>query len=87
VIETTFGASGVCARATSNFRAASWRSAGLAMWYRSKTLRVRCPVTCMATRPATPALTKFRTAVRRKSWRSTVGTFRGFVESCVGTSR
>jgi hypothetical protein len=34
---------------------------------------VRCPVTCIATRSGTPALTMFRTAVRRKSWRSIPG--------------
>ena len=48
-------------------RATSHKSAGLTMWYRSNTLRVRWPVTVMATRSGTPALTRFRTAVRRKS--------------------
>ena len=36
--------------------------------YRSNTLRVLCPVICMATRSGIPARTRFRTAVRRKSW-------------------
>ena len=48
-------------------RAASCRSAGLTMWYRSNTERVLWPVTSMATRSETPESTKFRTAVRRKS--------------------
>ena len=40
------------------------------MWYRSNTLRVLCPVIVMATRSDTPALTKFRIALRRMSCRS-----------------
>lgn len=39
------------------------------MLYRSKTARVLCPLTCMATRSGTPALTMFLTAVRRRSWK------------------
>jgi hypothetical protein len=41
--------------------------AGETMLYRSNTLRVLCPVICMATRSGMPARTRFRTAVRRKS--------------------
>jgi hypothetical protein len=35
------------------------------MWFRSNTLRVLCPAMLMATRSDTPALRRFRTAVRR----------------------
>ena len=34
----------------------------------SNTERVLCPVSCIATFSGTPARTRFRTAVRRKSW-------------------
>ncbi len=54
--------------ARSSLFAASCRSLSLTVLYRSKTLRVLCPVICMATRSGTPALTRLRTAVRRKSW-------------------
>ena len=51
-----------------SFRATSWRSAGLTIWYRSNTARVLCPVTFMATRSGTPAFTMFRTAGRRRGF-------------------
>ncbi len=47
--------------------AASSRSPAETMLYRSKTSRVLCPVIIMATRSGTPARTRLRTAVRRKS--------------------
>ena len=40
--------------AASSFRAASFRSPGLTMLYRSNTERVRCPVNCIATRSGMP---------------------------------
>ena len=40
------------------------------MWYRSNTARILWPVTVIATRSGTPALTMFLTVVRRQSWRS-----------------
>jgi len=46
------------------------RSASLTMLYRSNIARVQWPLTCMATRSGTPARTMFRTAVRRRSWKS-----------------
>jgi hypothetical protein len=64
-------AAGLC---PANFRDASCRSPGLTMWYRSNTLRVLCPVIFIATRSGTPALTRFRTAVLRKSCRYAPGT-------------
>ena len=45
------------------------RSASLVMLYRSKIERVRWPQISMHTLSGTPALTKLRTAARRKSWR------------------
>ena len=59
--------------AAASFRTASRKSASLTMSYRSNTLRVLCPVNCMATFSGTPARTRFRTAVRRKSWRIRCG--------------
>jgi hypothetical protein len=50
-------------------RAASARSPSLTMLYRSNTARVLCPLSFIATRSGTPALTRLRTAVLRKSWR------------------
>ena len=47
--------------------AASRKSAGLTMLYRSNTARVLWPVSCIATRSGTPARTRLRTAVRRRS--------------------
>jgi hypothetical protein len=43
------------------------------MWYLSKTERVLCPVTFIATHSGTPKLTMFLTAVCRKSCRSMPG--------------
>ena len=43
--------------------AASRRSPALTILYRSNTLRVLCPVICIATRSGMPARTRFRTAV------------------------
>lgn len=44
------------------------------MLYRSKTERVRWPEISIATRSGVPALTMFRIAVRRKSWKNLPGT-------------
>jgi hypothetical protein len=58
----------LCPLSRSSLSAASRRSPGDTMLYRSETERVLWPVIVMATRSGMPARTRFRTAVRRKSW-------------------
>jgi hypothetical protein len=53
-----------------NLPTAAFKSASLTMSYRSNTERVLCPVICVAVRSDTPALTRFRTAVRLKHGRA-----------------
>ena len=57
----------VCPRASSSRRAASRKSPGDTMLYRSNTERVLWPVIIIATRSGMPARTRFLTAVRLKS--------------------
>src|SRR3954462_2324249 len=54
-------------------RPASRRSPTLTILYRSNTLRVLCPVICIATRSGMRARTRLRTAVLRKSCSTSPG--------------